>query len=95
MRRTLTAAAAGLLLVLGVGGVIVFLTGEGLDRAEKWVSISVGVISLLLGAFSAVLAWRSWKQQSPAATPAAGVQVTDSQGVQIGDHGTQHNRFGK
>ncbi|MEV6306858.1 RIP homotypic interaction motif-containing protein [Actinoplanes sp. NPDC051861] len=61
MGRYLTAALGGVFLVAGVGGVIVFLTSEGLDRAEKWISISVGIGSLLLGAFGAVLAWKSWR----------------------------------
>ena len=106
MGRNWTAALAGIFLVAGVGGVIVFLTSEGLDRAEKWISISVGIGSLLLGAFGAVLAWKSWRQAStaPTSTPPAsappassspgGVQISNSQGVQIGDRNIQRNQFG-
>ena len=52
-------------VVLGAGGLagaLVFLIGQGLDRAEKWVSL-VGVFaSVVIGVTGLVLGWKTWSQ---------------------------------
>ena len=63
MSRTLKVIIATALFVVGAVGAWLFLTGQGLDRAEKWVSIVVGVTSLVLGAAGLVLGWLTWRNE--------------------------------
>jgi len=41
---------------------VVFLTGQGLDRAEKWVSIVGMVVSVSLSAAGLLLGWLTWRR---------------------------------
>lgn len=62
------------LVVLGIVGAIgcgMLLARQGLDRAEKLVSIGVGLASLLIAAGGLWLAWLTWRQAAlPPAAPA-------------------------
>ncbi|MEV8510628.1 hypothetical protein AB0368_38165 [Actinoplanes sp. NPDC051475] len=56
MGRVLRVTIASLFLVSGVVGCVVLLSGQGLDRAEKWTSLvgvflsaSIGLIGLVTG----------------------------------------------
>ncbi|GIF75751.1 hypothetical protein [Asanoa siamensis] len=75
MGRPLKVIIAVLLIVVGLVGCTAFLTGQGLDRAEKWVSISGTVISVVVGVYGLVLAWqigsRSGGSQRPGRTRVA------------------------
>ena len=53
--------ALGLILFGGAGAVL-FLTGQGLDRAEKWVSIAGAVASVAFGLTGLVVGWLTWRQ---------------------------------
>lgn len=62
MSRSLRALSAlGLILVGGTGAVL-SLTGQGLDRAEKWVSIVGTVTSVALAVAGLGLGWLTWRQ---------------------------------
>ncbi|MFI6272498.1 hypothetical protein [Micromonospora zamorensis] len=108
MSQTLKVTSAAALVAAGVGGAMVLLSGEGLDRAEKWVSIAGVVASVMLGGLGLVVAWFSWRR--PALTVSAsgsssgnttagtagrapGVDAREAKGSQFGDHNTQHNTF--
>ncbi len=107
MKRAAMTVTAALLVGAGVMGATVFLTSEGLDRAEKWVSISGVIVSVALGVGGLVLAWLSLRlvranppaavvpPSLPATAPPTPSHLDASQakGVQIGDHNTQHNTF--
>jgi len=65
----------GVLVVLGVAGCVWVLTGQGLDRAEKWVSLVGMFISVGVGLAGAVLGWVTWRRsviQARSATAASG-----------------------
>ncbi len=66
MTRTLKVIFATVLMTAGLAGTVVFLTGQGLDRAEKWVSL-VGVFaSVVISVMGLVLGWKTWRQgQAP------------------------------
>jgi hypothetical protein len=52
MSRSWKVAAATVLIIIGVGGAVKainFLGTEGLDRAEKWISIAGVVVSTGIG----------------------------------------------
>ena len=60
---------AAALLVPGLAGFVWFLTGEGLDDAEKWVSIVGMCVSICLSVAGLVVAWLTWRQSLSAASP--------------------------
>lgn len=98
-----------LLVVVGVVGCVVFLTGQGLDQAEKWVSIVGTVASLLVGMAGLAVGWLAWQRpvtspragppmQAPSASPAGSfgkyvVIVQEPRAMQVGEGNTQHNTF--
>jgi len=60
--RALRAAAGGVLAIAGLAGVTfgaVVLARQGLDRAEKWVSLIEVPASLVIGVVGLVLAFRA------------------------------------
>ncbi|MBO4164419.1 hypothetical protein [Micromonospora antibiotica] len=52
---------------VGAAGIVVVLAGQGLDRAEKWVSVVVGSGSVVLSAAGLVLGWLTWRQSQTGA----------------------------
>lgn len=63
------------LAVLGLAGCVWVLTGQGLDRAEKWVSLVGVFLSAGLGIAGAILGgvtWRHGRIQERPATTASG-----------------------
>ncbi|MEV4349153.1 hypothetical protein AB0J83_32245 [Actinoplanes sp. NPDC049596] len=65
MKVSWKTALAALLVVAGVAGVVVLirvLTGEGLDRAEKWISIVGVCLSSLMSLAGLLLAWQTRAQ---------------------------------
>jgi len=76
----------------------------GLWLADVDVAVALGVAVAPFTVALTVLAWWAARAdpqhdsggQPEAAAPAgtSAVTVTDSQGVQVGDHNTQHNTFG-
>jgi hypothetical protein len=71
----LRATAAVVLGSAGAAGLIVVLTGQGLDRAEKWVSLVGVILSLAVGVAGLLLAWLTWRQ-GPGQGPAARISRT-------------------
>lgn len=65
MLRTVKVTSAATLTVAGIAGCIVFLTGEGLDRAEKWVSIAGVIFSILIGLAGLWLSWSLTRSSRP------------------------------
>lgn len=57
--------------LIGLAGVVVFLTGQGLDRAEKWVSLVGVFVSVAVGIGGLVIGWLAWRQ-TPAGTERRG-----------------------
>lgn len=57
---------AAVLFGAGVVGIVLWLAGQGLDRAEKWVSLVVGPMSVALTTVGLVLGWLTWRQQRAA-----------------------------
>lgn len=72
MSRTLKVITAAMLVGVGAAGAVVFLSGQGLDRAEQWVSIIGMVVSVALAAGGVVLGWLAWRHPhtTTPATPA-------------------------
>ncbi|MEU8004176.1 hypothetical protein AB0B66_23720 [Catellatospora sp. NPDC049111] len=62
MRLGSKVGVAAILVVVGGIGAGWFLLGEGLDRAEKWVSIVGMCVSMAMGAGGLVLGWLTWRQ---------------------------------
>lgn len=63
------------LVVSGLVGCVWVLTGQGLDRAEKWVSLVGVFLSVALGTVGTILAWVAWRhgrREAPPATTASG-----------------------
>ncbi|MBO3744277.1 hypothetical protein [Actinoplanes flavus] len=77
------------LVVLGLGGVGWVLSGLGLDRAEKWVSLVGVFLSVSLGAAGVILGWATWRHsrgpERPATTAAgpSSVAVADANSGKI------------
>lgn len=67
--RLLRVVAAVVLLGSGVAGCVVVLAGQGLDRAEKWVSIGGVVVSVVFGVAGVVLGWLTWRQHPTTQQP--------------------------
>jgi hypothetical protein len=83
MRLGSKVGAAVFLVVVGAVGAGWFLLGEGLDRAETWVSIVGVCVSVALSAAGLLLGWFTWRQ-TPAdsrAAPAVTVRGTGAVGV--------------
>lgn len=59
MSRSLKVIIAATLVAAGVIGCLVFLTGQGLDRATQWVSIVGTAVSAGVGVVGLVLAWQA------------------------------------
>ncbi|MDP9791917.1 hypothetical protein J2S43_000429 [Catenuloplanes nepalensis] len=93
MSRTVKVILAVVLLAGGIAGLVAVLGGEGLDRAEKWVSIGGVIASVVLSGLGVAVSWFAWRRPAVGPAPAPGVDVRDAKGVQIGDHNTQHNTF--
>jgi hypothetical protein len=62
MGRTLKVISAAAVTGAGLAGCVVLLTGEGLDRAEKWVSITGVAVSVAIGLVGLWLSWSMWRQ---------------------------------
>ncbi|MGH3659882.1 MAG: WD40 repeat domain-containing protein, partial [Micromonosporaceae bacterium] len=62
-------------VLVGLTGVGLLVRAEGLDRAEKWVSIT-GVV--VIGAAGLVLGWLSRRQQTPTPAPEQAVNTGHS-----------------
>ncbi|NBE81215.1 hypothetical protein [Micromonospora rubida] len=62
MGRLLKVIFSSLMVVAGLVGSMMFLTGQGLDRAEKWVSIMGMFVSVALSGAGITLGWWSWRQ---------------------------------
>jgi len=65
--RLLRAVAAVVLVGSSVVACVVVLAGQGLDRAEKWVSIAGVVVSVVVGVAGVVVGWQAW--QHPVTQP--------------------------
>jgi hypothetical protein len=59
--RRLRMIVAGILIVVGIVGCLLFLRWEGLDRAEKWVSLVGVFVSVAIGVAGLALSWLSWR----------------------------------
>ena len=59
MGRPLKVIIAAVLVIAGLAGTIVFLSGQGLDRSAQWVSIVGTVVSVAVGIAGLELAWRA------------------------------------
>ncbi|MFF0150158.1 hypothetical protein [Micromonospora sp. NPDC005203] len=62
MRLGFKVGAAVVLVAVGAVGAGWFLLGEGLDRAEKWVSIVGVCVSTALSGGGTLLGWLTWRQ---------------------------------
>lgn len=80
MGRTLKVISAAVLTGAGLAGCVVLLTGEGLDRAEKWVSITGAVVSVAISFAGLRLSW----SMRPQATTPAGVRSVRKTGNAVG-----------
>jgi hypothetical protein len=74
---------AAVLFGAGTAGIIVMLAGQGLDRAEKWVSLVVGPTSVVLAVVGLGLGWLT-RRQSRAAAGASPVNASGAGAVAIG-----------
>jgi hypothetical protein len=77
MARPLKVVIAVALFAVGLIGCVVLLTGQGLDRAEKWVSLVGVFVSVAMSAAGLVLGWLTWRQ-APAQPPAGPVPTSSS-----------------
>jgi hypothetical protein len=81
MQRSLKVIMSGVLVAAGIAGSIwcgVLLAQQGLDRAEKLVSIGVGVTSILIAFAGLWLGWLTWRR-APGVQPSA--RLVDAGGV--------------
>jgi hypothetical protein len=91
MRRSLKAILASVLAVAGFAGVVafmVFLTGQGLDRAEKWVSIVGATLSLALALAGFRLGWLTWRHTGASTAVPPSVDAEGAGAVAIGGEST-------
>jgi hypothetical protein len=80
------------LVVLGLVGCVWVLTGQGLDRAEKWVSLVGVFLSVGFGAAGTIMGWVAWRHsrnQALPATTAAGESSVAIADVNSGKISTQ------
>ncbi|NJP31833.1 hypothetical protein [Micromonospora thermarum] len=80
MRRTLSVITAVVLFGSSLVGWAVFLTGQGLENADRWVTVVGFFASTLLSVATAALAWRTLR--GPVTTPQ--LSVAGSGGVVVG-----------
>jgi hypothetical protein len=77
---------------VGLAGSLVFLTGQGLDRAEKWISIVGVAASVVIGITGLLLGWLTWRQgqagTGPRLVSAAGVGAVAIDGQNRGEAST-------
>ncbi|MFI6822522.1 hypothetical protein ACIBJE_16440 [Micromonospora sp. NPDC050187] len=67
---------AAVLFGVGATGIVVVLAGQGVDRAEKWVSLVVGPMSVALTAAGLGVGWLTWRQSRSG----AGMRPVDASG---------------
>ncbi|MFI5496426.1 hypothetical protein [Actinoplanes sp. NPDC051859] len=69
MNRTLRTVLTTVLGAAAAAACVVFLTGEGLDRAEKWISVT-GVFASVTLAAVGLWGWPAWRQAPDHSVPA-------------------------
>lgn len=87
MGRILKVIIAAVLFGAGAAGAVVFLTGQGLDRAEQWVSIIGIVVSVVLAAGGVMLGWLAWRHPTtttPAPPPLPSVEASGAGSAAVG-----------
>ncbi|WIN00227.1 hypothetical protein ACTOB_003921 [Actinoplanes oblitus] len=84
MRLGTKAGAAAVLFIAGLAGAGWILAGQGLDRAEKWISIGGVCVSTLLGVAGLVLGWMTWRQETTARADVPAVTAGGPGGVGVG-----------
>jgi hypothetical protein len=57
------------LVALGLAGSVYFLAGQGLDKAEKWVTIVGAFVSVGIGLAGLAIGWATWRQSQFASEP--------------------------
>jgi hypothetical protein len=65
MSRRLKVIIATVLAVVGLAGCVVFLTGQGLERAEKWVSLVGAFASAAMGVGGLVRSYVRLDRRTP------------------------------
>lgn len=81
VNRVWRGALAAASMIVAMSGMAFVLLGQGLDRAEKWVSIAGVCLSVIFGGAGAVLGflqWRSSEVTEKAPTSAAGTGTDTS-----------------
>lgn len=84
MGRPLRAIAALALFAAGLSGCVVVLTGQGLDRAEKWVSLVGMFISVIIGLAGLALGWLTWLQSRASSSSERRINAQGSGAVALG-----------
>lgn len=84
MRLGFKVGFAVVLLVVGAVGAGWFLLGEGLDRAEKWVSIVGVCVSAALSAGGLLLGMLTWRQTRADSRAAPAVTARGIGAVSVG-----------
>ncbi|WP_141725127.1 RIP homotypic interaction motif-containing protein [Micromonospora pallida] len=62
MDRFWRGGLAAVSAIVAISGVALVLLGEGLDRAEKWVSIAGVLLSVVFGGAGAVFGFLHWRR---------------------------------
>jgi hypothetical protein len=78
MSRSLNVIFSVVLVVAGAAGALVcgvLLAQQGLDRAEKWVSITVGITSVVVAVTGVWLAWLTWRRTANTSTSVSPVHA--------------------
>ncbi|MER6590351.1 hypothetical protein ABT214_00480 [Micromonospora purpureochromogenes] len=84
MRLGIKVGAAAVLVVVGAVGAGWFLLGEGLDRAEKWVSIVGVCVSTAMSAGGLLLGLLTWQQTRADSRAARSVTARGAGAVGVG-----------
>ncbi|MEU4477779.1 hypothetical protein AB0F68_06885 [Micromonospora sp. NPDC023966] len=84
MRLGFKMGTAAVLVVVGAVGAAWLLFGEGLDRAEKWVSIVGVCVSTALSAGGLLLSWFTWRQTRAGNSAARAVTARGIGAVGVG-----------